>query len=30
VLYQLMSVGLAFQLASCCPDKTWVPYSLYK
>ena len=28
--YQLTSVGLSFQLASCCPDKTWLPYWLYR
>jgi hypothetical protein len=30
VEYQLMSVGLAFQFASCCPERTWLPLMLYR
>jgi hypothetical protein len=28
VVYQEMSLGFAFQLASCCPERMWFPLML--
>ena len=28
LVYQAMSVGLAFQFASCWPERTWLPLML--